>query len=130
MISRQFYIELGKLLFSIAKSDGLVEKKERDLVGRVIRKELEKGSKSKAFSVRNREVLLIKLSFDSSERKGFGFNEGYNSFSDFIKKNGSKVDSAQKEFSFNLIRSMAAASRGLTELEKKSIVDLSDALQV
>jgi uncharacterized tellurite resistance protein B-like protein len=130
MIHRQFYIELGKLLYSISKSDGIVQEKEKDVIERIIHKALEKHAVVFNGNVQEKEVILTKLSFNTSERNDLTVSEAYLSFITFMKKNGRQVDEKQKEFAKELIQKVAAASRGISKEESASIEKLLKVLAI
>ncbi len=130
MIHRQFYIELGKLLYSISKSDGIVQDKEKDVIDRIIHKALEKHTIVFNANVQEKEIILTKLSFNTSERNDLTVSEAYQSFITFMKKNGRHVDEKQKEFAKELIQKVAAASRGISKQESGSIEELLKVLAI
>ncbi len=130
MIHRQFYIELGKLLYSISKSDGIIQEKEKDVIDRIIHKAIEKHKITFNSNVQDKEMLLTKLSFNTSERNELTVSEAYQSFINFMKKNSSHVNENQKEFAKELIQKVATASRGISRQEAGSIEELLNVLAI
>jgi hypothetical protein len=127
MIQRQFYEELGKLLYVIAKADGIIQQQEIAEIKKIIYRELSQQGYFKAHPDA-RAMILIKLSFEDAIRKSIHPLKAWKSFTYFMETGGVKVNTYQKEFALDLITRIVHAYKGVNKAEAKLLQEVRNLL--
>jgi hypothetical protein len=122
MIHRRFYIALGKLLYAMAKADGIIQDKERVQFEKFISDELKKSKPVLKDHPAPNAILLSKLSFSTAEREKIKVSDGLKYFEDFMKKYDKHLLAEEKKFAHELIKKTALAYGGISK-EEETILD-------
>ncbi len=115
----KFYIQFGKLLYAIAKSDGKVQEEEIDEFYRIVKRELivfQENSDSEDNSIFS-EFEFDQLVF-ADEDKDVVFED----FITFIGQNPSLFTDDVKELCFDAVRRVAMAYNGIV-VEEQDLID-------
>lgn len=116
MIHEQFYRELGKYLYAMARADGSIQDKERKMLEKTVSEELDLVSHTdKEFQYK--EVTLSKLSFYNCIRENTDVSEARNSFLDFIREHSGRIDAHERRIAIRLIRRIGEAYKGTSSAE-------------
>ena len=114
MWRESFYTELGKFLYAVAISDGIIQEKETqsldEAIASAIMPATEKGSE---------EVILTKLSFYTCAKNQVPSKIAAESFEHFLKHHAHRLDANEKEFALKLIRKIGSAFHGKGSAERK-----------
>jgi uncharacterized protein (UPF0210 family) len=129
MIEREFYKELGKILYAIAKADGNVQDKEVDEVEKQILNEL-KTLKLYKDNPDYKEIILAKLSFANCLRNHTPVKAAASSFLNYVKEFGDRLDSNVKEIALSLINHVAKVYKGVSKEEEKLIHEIKQVLEI
>jgi uncharacterized tellurite resistance protein B-like protein len=129
MIIKRYYIELGKLLFAIAKSDGTVHQKEVLGFKQLITSELLKLEDSTdQFGTDN--AFLSEFEFDILLDQNADANDAFGSFIEFAKANKQQLTINMKKIAYNLSEQVANLYCGINKIEGRKLAELKKALEV
>ena len=118
MIHRQFYRELGKILYAIAYSDGMVQPVEIKKMESIIADEI-KTVNLKNHNPEYKEIILVKLSFQNCMTEKLASKKCADSFLFFIRQHGQEIDPHQKQLALNLVSQVSETYKGKSRIEKK-----------
>ncbi len=121
----KFYIQFGKLLYAIAKSDGKVQEEEIDEFYRIVKRELraiqdksEENQDNSIFSEFEFEQLVFA---DADKEKTF------ETFLGFIRENRDDITPEIRELCIESVRRVALAYNGIVMQEQDMIDRLNEA---
>jgi uncharacterized tellurite resistance protein B-like protein len=129
MISKKFYVELGKLFYAIAAADGKIRPQEVQSLKKLIREDLvpmEDGHDK--FGTDN--AYLAEFEFDVLVDKGVRPEAAYKSFLMYVKENDKHIDSNMRTKAVTIAEKIADAYKGINEKEKKMLEDLKHHLHI
>ena len=118
MVHEQFYKELGKLLYALAFSDGVIQKQEIKTLNHIVKNELRKNMQHR-YTTQD-ELLLSKLSFQNCVTEKVAVQEALHSFLKFYELNGALVQDQERLLALKLIKKISSAYHGVSE--KESII--------
>ena len=124
---KQFYIELGRLLYAIAKSDGTVQDEEMKEFYQIVKKELLPLEDSTDEFGTDR-AFYTEFEFEAMLDRGASVNEAYLSFVKFLKANSKDVNDQVKQICLNAVYKIAEAYAGIERSEQFFIDRLKDEL--
>ena len=127
MISREFYKELGKLIYSLAKADGQIQPKEIEKLIEMLRA-TEIHSKQGEIIHLNEDKYYTEFEFMLCKNKKVGVKEAFCSFINFIKSNQAHIDDKMKQISLLLARKVLKSHKGINRLEQKMLDELTQVL--
>ncbi|MEA3494656.1 MAG: hypothetical protein U9R42_01330, partial [Bacteroidota bacterium] len=124
---KQFYIELGRLIYAIAKSDGEVQKEEVSIFKKILNEELlpledatdEFGTDS---------AFYTEFEFENLSERDATVNETFVSFIKFLKSNKKDVTEEIKQVCLNSVIKVADAFAGIEKSEQYFIDKLKKEL--
>ncbi len=114
---RQFYIELGNLLYAMAKADGMVQEEEIREFYKIVRDELVPLEKS-TDEFGTDQAFYSEFEFETLLDRNAGVNESFLSFINFLKANKKDVTPQIKELCLNAARKIAEAFGGVDKSEE------------
>jgi len=125
---KDFYSELGKLLYAVADIDGVVSQKEKKELMEMVTKELvpaethvdERGANTAHFA---------EIEFDFLEENMSDAEAAFESFIDFIEEHHTALDDKMKKTCLKVAERLAAAYHGTNKKEKLLIQKLKDKLR-
>lgn len=129
MIYREFYKELGNLLYAIAKSDGKISEKEFEELKSLVRKELV------AFNGASDEfgsdlAFFTEFEFEFDEERIESPGDAYQSFITFVKANEERVDNKLRQLAMRMAEKIAEAFKGKNKPELMMIKNLKKDLRL
>jgi hypothetical protein len=116
---KQYYKELGKLVYAVAIADGIVQPEERDKLHQFVLKELASNERTYDSSGMN-QAFYVDFEFDESEKNSLSLNGTVTRFSEFIHENIEPNDKKLIERSTTLLEVVANA---YSKKKEKSIVE-------
>ncbi|MBC7861429.1 MAG: TerB family tellurite resistance protein [Bacteroidia bacterium] len=128
MIYKQFYSELGKLLYAVAAADGIVSEKEKQALLAIVRKDLLEGEEHKDEFGTN-TALYSEIEFDFMNETFDTPEEAFNSFIDFITEHASAIDARLKDVCLRVTTDLGKAYEGINGKEKELIEKLKNILE-
>jgi len=116
---KQYYKELGKLVYAVAIADGIVQPEEREKLHQFVLKELASNERTYDSSGMN-QAFYVDFEFDESEKSRLNLNGTVARFSKFINENIEPNDKKLIERSTTLLEVVANA---YSKKKEKSIVE-------
>ena len=124
---REFYSEVGKLLYAVADVDGMITNKERDALHALIQSRLaQRETHTDEFGTN--DAWYTEFEFDVAEEQGLPAEDAFNSFSDFIEENRKKMDHDLKDICLMLADRLADSYHHTNRKEKALIQKLKETL--
>jgi uncharacterized tellurite resistance protein B-like protein len=117
---KQFYKELGHLLYAVAYSDGKVRKKEVDALREFVLKELAPFEPSVDSSGMN-QAFYTQFEFEDIVNKNEPATVVFLSFVKYLKKNAAQMDDHLKTAIVEAVENVAQAYKKTNKLEKEMI---------
>ena len=117
---KQFYKELGKLLYAVAAMDNKIQKEEVDALHKFVSKELalsEVDSDSSGMNI----AFYTDFEFDDYANQHVSMKDAYTSFIKFIQENRERIDPLLIDKSINAVENISSSLRKATPEEKKII---------
>ncbi len=117
MIYRDFYTELGKLLFAIAKADGKVGAKEFESLKAIVKEELVPLENSiDQFGTDN--AFYTEMEFDFLEQNFGDHQLAFDSFIDFVETHKLAIKPQVKDLIRTISARIASSEYGINKKEK------------
>ncbi|MCX6297078.1 MAG: hypothetical protein NTX97_13660 [Bacteroidetes bacterium] len=117
---KQFYKQLGRLLYAIAKVDEKIQKKEVEALNEFVSKELAFFETSTDSSGMN-QAFYTYFEFEECINKKISIEEAHASFVNFLDANIIDLDFTLIEKSITAIEKIAGAYRKINKKEKQLI---------
>ena len=117
---KQFYKELGHLLYAVAYSDGKVRKKEVDALREFVLKELAPFEPSTDSSGMN-QAFYAQFEFDDIANKNEEAIIVFSSFMNYLQKNTSNINEHLKSAIIQAVEKVAQAYKKTNKLEQEMI---------
>lgn len=116
---KQYYKELGKLVYAVAVADGVIQDEERDKLHEFVLKELSFKETTTDSSGMN-QAFYVDFEFDEAEHKHLPINEAIKSFSRFVHANYESKDTGLINNSVKLLETVAEA---YSKKKEKDIIE-------
>ena len=129
MIYKQFYAELGKLLYAIADIDGVITLEEKKKLQHIVQNELAPIEQHEdAFG--SDVAHYTEMEFDFLDELVADAEAAFDSFIGFIELHHIAFDSNLKKVSMHIVKELANAYRGKNKKEIKLIEKLKEKLEI
>lgn len=126
---RDYYSEIGKLAYAIAKSDGVISKEERDSILKVVNEELAPIEDS-LDEFGTEAAYIVQFEFDIMEDQSIPVEDAFNSFIDFFELNSDKFTQRLRKISWVVAERIANSNNGVNKKERKYLEKLENILFV
>lgn len=121
---KEFYSELGKLLYAIADADQMISKQEKRRLLDIVKNELApKESRSDEFETN--DAFYAEFEFEYLDEQVIDSVTAFESFINFIEDHYTAFDSDLKKLCQRLPEEIAASYRGTSQKEQKLITELN-----
>ncbi|MBL6963932.1 MAG: hypothetical protein ISR55_08915 [Bacteroidetes bacterium] len=117
---KQFYIELGKLLYAVAKADGKVQLEEVQDLHKLVRDVLLK-TENKTDEFGTNSAFYTEFEFETMLDSKAEMNEAYKSFIKFVNINKEHITDDLKNICISSVEKIADAFEGIVPQEKAFI---------
>lgn len=117
---KQFYRELGKLVYAVAMADGSIQSEERHKLHEFVIKELAANEPDSDSSGMNK-AFYVDFEFENSELQQQNLTDSLKSFTRFIHDNYEQEDHELMQRAVRLLESVANA---YTRKKEKDIIDV------
>ena len=122
MFYRQYYSELGKMLYAIANVDGVISEKEKDTLKQLVRKELAPSEKH-TDKFGTDAAYYTEIEFDILEDTLQDSDAAFDSFIDFLESHHTAIDQHMRDATLKITKQLATInhkpSKKVVELIKK-----------
>ncbi len=123
MLYKQFYSELGKLLYAVANIDGVITQKEKTALQDIVKKELVPAEKhTDIFGTDS--GYYTEIEFDFLDEQIVDPEAAFESFIGFIEDHYHAFDENMKKLCVYVAEKLAAAYHGANHKEKSLIEKL------
>lgn len=116
---KQYYKELGKLLYAIAIADGVIQPEEREKLHTLVMKELAHFERTFDSSGMN-QAFYVDFEFDKMEKEQPKLNGTVKEFNHFVEKN---LQAGDKELISRSIKLMESVANAYSKKREKSIIE-------
>lgn len=116
---KQYYKELGKILYAIAMADGVVQPEERDQLHAFVMKELAHNERTYDSSGMN-QAFYVDFEFDDNVKNHKPLNGAVVEFKNFIETN---IEKGDEDLLDRSIRLMEAVAFAYSKTREKIILD-------
>lgn len=120
---QDFYTELGKLLYAVAKIDGVITKEERKSLMEIVEKELTPLENS-TDEFGTDAAFITKFEFDVLEEQMVTAEDAFNDFIDFVNEHHQAFKPNIKNICIKVTEDLAAAYQGTNKKEHALIEKL------
>lgn len=124
---QDFYTELGKLLYAVAKVDGVITQEERRSLMEIVERELTplEGSTDEFGTD---AAFITKFEFDVLEEQMIPAEDAFNDFIDFVEQHQQAFKPGIKNICIKVTEQLAAAYHGTNKKEHALIEKLKTKL--
>lgn len=123
MIYREFYRELGNLLFAVAKADGKINAREFEKLKSLVITELKDLDKS-TDEFGSDLAFLTEFEFEFEDEQIQSAQDAYQSFITFVKANEERINKNLRNFSVEIANKIANSFRKRNKAELQMIKNL------
>lgn len=124
---KEFYAELGKLLYAVADIDHVITQKEKNALLKIVKEELAPMEKHKdAFGTDI--AFYTEMEFDILDDQIADSETAFNSFIDFVEDHHTAIDEKMKQIGLHVTKEIAKAYHGTNRKEKQLISKLREKL--
>lgn len=127
MIYREFYRELGNLLYAMARADGKINNKEVDELRKLVKEELAANDET-IDEFGSDLAYLTEFEFEFDDEMVQNSDEAYESFITFVKANDERINEHLRHIAYNTAKKIARAFRGKNKLEAAMLKNLKKGL--
>ena len=128
MLYKEFYAELGKLLYAVADIDHMITSEEKKKLQDVVKKELvPQEMHIDAFGTD--VAYYAEMEFDFLDEQIGDAEAAFDSFIDFVKDHHTAFDEQMKKTALSIAKELAAAYHGTNKKEKVLIEKLQKELK-
>ena len=120
---REFYSELGKLLYAVSNISGGISEKERKALHEIVRKELVPAERHKD-KYGTDTAFYAEIEFEFLEEEHIEPEEAFNSFLDFIELHHTAFDERMRKLCIHVANEISESYNGTNEKENALIEKL------
>lgn len=117
---KQYYKELGKLVYAVAAADGAIQVEERDKLHQFVLTEMANHEETTDSSGMN-QAFYVDFEFDAAEEKHLTSNEIIMSYVKFVQSNYESSDGLLINNSLKLLEAVASA---YSKKNEKNVIDI------
>ena len=126
---KKLYIELGNLLYAVAKADGHVQAEEKTALRSIVKNELAPLEPSiDAFG--SDKAFYTEFEFETLEAADIPYQEALKSFINYVHTHQSIFNDQLIKLTFDAVKHIANAYKGTTEMETEIIDQLNEEFKV
>ncbi len=118
---KEFYSELGKLLYSVIDNDGVVSKSEKERLKTLVKKQLV-PLEHHVDAYGTNIAFYAEMEFDVLEEELTDTETIFNSFMEFVDEHQTEFDDAMKKVSLIIVKELSNVYLGTKKLER-SLID-------
>ncbi|MBI4944956.1 MAG: hypothetical protein HY840_00985 [Bacteroidetes bacterium] len=128
MLYKDFYSELGKLLYAVADIDGVITPAEKKALHEIVRKELVPAEKHKD-EFGTDTAYYAEMEFDYLDEEIGDAEAAFNSFIDFVEEHHMAFDEKMKKVCLHVAKEIANAYHKTNKKEKALIEKLKERIK-
>ncbi|MCE9537735.1 MAG: hypothetical protein K8R85_00740 [Bacteroidetes bacterium] len=124
---KDFYSELGKLLYAVADIDHVITQKEKKALYDIVKNELV-PSERHTDQFNTDVAFYTEMEFEFMDESIGDSADAFNSFIDFVEDHHTAFDERMKKISLRVVKELAQAYYGTNKKEKDLIDTLKERL--
>jgi len=128
MVYREFYSEIGKLLYAVADIDHVITQQEKKKLQDIIKKELVPAEQHQDIFGTD-AAYYAEIEFDFLDEQIADAEAAFESFIDFVEEHHTAFDKNMKKVCIHIAKELADAYRGTNKKEKLLIEKLKQKLE-
>ena len=128
MFYRQFYSELGKLLFALAKVDGGISKQEKAALKDIVKKELAPTEKN-TDKFGTDAAYYTEIEFEILEDTEYDPEDAFESFISFIENHHTAIDERMRDTTLKVAKRLADTFHKTNKKEAALLAKLESKLR-
>jgi|ERR1019366_4563009 hypothetical protein len=128
MLYREFYSEIGKLLYAVADIDGVITQQEKKKLQDIVKNELV-PIEHHTDAVGTDAAYYTEIEFDFLDEQIADAETAFESFIDFIEEHHTAFDEKMKKVCLHIAKELAAAYRGTNKKETLLLKKLKQKLE-
>lgn len=128
MIYKEFYSELGKLLYAVADIDKMITQQEKKKMLQIVKNELVSNERH-TDEFKTNAAFYTEIEFNFLDEQIIEPEAAFDSFLNFVEEHYNAFDDKLKEVCINVAKELAEVYRGTNKKEKKLIDDLKSKFQ-
>jgi uncharacterized tellurite resistance protein B-like protein len=128
MLYKDFYSELGKLLYAVADIDGVITQAEKKALHDIVIKELAPSEKHKD-EFGTDAAFYTEIEFDYLDEEISDAETAFTSFIDFIEEHHTAFDDNMRKVCIHVAKEIANAYHKTNKKEKKIIKRLKEQIK-
>lgn len=125
---KDFYSELGKLLYAVADIDSVITQKEKKTLYNIVKNELV-PAEMHTDEYNTDLAYYTEMEFDFLDEEISDAEAAFNSFIDFVEDHHTAFDERMKKTSLHVAKELAKAYHGTNKKEKDLIKRLNEKLK-
>jgi hypothetical protein len=123
MLYKQFYSELGKLLYAVADIDGIITPREKNILQDIVRKELMPSEKHLDEYGTN-AALYAEIEFDFLQDEDADAETAFESFVNFVEDHHTAFDKKMRKICVHVATRLADEYYGTNRKEEELVTRL------
>jgi uncharacterized tellurite resistance protein B-like protein len=120
MLYKEFYSELGKLLYAVSDIDGTISAAEKSKLQDIVKKELV-PAESHVDDFGTNAAFYSEIEFDFMDEEISDAESAFESFISFVEDHHTAFDEQMKKISLRIMKELANAYYGTNKKEKELI---------
>jgi uncharacterized tellurite resistance protein B-like protein len=129
MLYKDFYSELGKLLYAVADIDGVITQSEKKVLHEIVRKELVPSEKHKD-EFGTDAAYYAEIEFEYLEEEISDADAAFNSFIDFVEEHHTAFNEKMRKICIHVAKEIANAYHKTNKKEKLIIKRLKEQIEL
>jgi|ERR1017187_7686923 uncharacterized tellurite resistance protein B-like protein len=129
MLYKDFYSELGKLLYAVADIDGAITQSEKKVLHEIVRKELVPSEKHKD-EFGTDAAYYAEIEFEYLEEEIGDADAAFNSFIDFVEEHHTAFSEKMRKVCIHVAKEIANAYHKTNKKEKLIIKRLKEQIEL
>ncbi|TAH27346.1 MAG: hypothetical protein EAZ07_01960 [Cytophagales bacterium] len=122
---KKLYIELGKLLYAIAKVDGVVQESEKKALREIVKNELA-PLESSIDKFGSDQAFYTEFEFETLEMNNTPYKAALNSWINYARTHADVFNDQTIKLVFDAVKQIANAYRGTSKVEEELIDILNE----
>lgn len=128
MTYRQFYSELGKLLYAVADVDGVISQKEKNALKKIIETELVPKERTRD-KFGTDAAYYAEIEFDILDDSMIDAEQAFRSFIFFVEEHHTAINTDMRDVVLKIVKRLAAAYHKSNKKEKELVDKLEKKLR-
>lgn len=127
MLYKEFYSELGKLIYALVKANGKVSLKEEEVLHKIVTEELVPNEKDHD-EYGTDSAYYVEMEFEFLKENLVDPKDAFQSFIDYVSDHHTAFNVRLRTITINLATRISESYYGINRYEKEMLIKLKDKL--